>query len=173
MASLEIDRFDHKTPKPMMKIILAEKNIPGMTKQEIERFLGTGQLILRLGTMDVDDGGPAIHPVWYHYENDHLYFFSGEKARKVQNVRKNSRVYFSVDTESRPNKGVRGKGKARFVTESNKGIQVAEKIVRRYMSESSPGYKDMMGYAKSGKALVIEILPEYYTVWDYSKIPMM
>ena len=157
---------------PAMKIILAEKNVPGMSKPEIDKFLETGHLILRFGTIDLD-GGPAIHPVWYYYNNDRIYLFSGDKARKIRNVQKNNRVYFTIDTETQPNKGVRGKGTARLIDETNRSVQYAEKIVQKYMDEKSPGYKDMIGYAKSGKAAVIEITPDYFTVWDYSKIPMM
>ena len=35
-----------------MKIFLAEKNVPGMTREEIVNFLENRRMILRLGTLD-------------------------------------------------------------------------------------------------------------------------
>ncbi len=153
----------------VLKIIRTEKNVPGMTKAEIDKFLGSGRLILRLGTNDVE-GGPAIHPVWYYYSNDRLYLFSGTNAHKMRNVRKSDKVYFTVDTDAIPNKGVRGKGKARIVNEASEKDKWVEKIVGKYLDASSPMYNGMIRSAKSPGTTVLEIRPEYYAVWDYSKM---
>src|SRR5215831_12497222 len=136
-----------------LKIMLAERGVPGMTKQEIDKFLGSGRMILRLGTVDVD-GGPAIHPVWYYYNSDKIYLFTGKNARKLENIRKNSRVYFTIDTDAAPNKGVRGKGTAKLVTESSRTIPIGEKIVLRYLDNIDTGYgKDMIDYVRKGTSV--------------------
>lgn len=153
-----------------LKIIHAEKNVPGMTKEEIDKFLSTGRKILRFGTVDVD-GGPAIHPVWYYYNNDKVYLFTGKNARKLQNVKKSAQVYFSIDTDAAPNKGVRGKGTARILTDPSKTVPLGEKIVGRYMDNIESGWgKDMVDWVRSGTSIIIEITPRYYTVWDYTKL---
>ncbi len=153
----------------LLRIIRTEKNVPGMTKEEIDKLLGSGRLILRLGTTDVG-GGPAIHPVWYYYSNDKLYFFSGTNARKMKNVRKSDKVYFTVDTDAIPNKGVRGKGQARIISEPKERSKWVEKIVGKYLDASSPMYDGMIRSANSPGTTVVEIRPEYYAVWDYSKM---
>ena len=59
----------------IMKIFLAENNIPGMTKEEIVNFLEKGRMILRLGTLDSTTGGPMIHHVWYYFAHDRFSFY--------------------------------------------------------------------------------------------------
>ncbi len=155
-----------------IKIRLAERGVEGMTKPQLDKFLESGRMILRVATVD-EKGHPVIHPVWYYYQNDRVYMFSSPKARKISNIEKNDNIYFSVDTEAMPNKGVKGKGKARIVRDRDRSIAHAEKIVRKYMDDKdlTTRYgKSMLDYVKSGKSVVVEITPSYYTVWDYSKI---
>ena len=49
-----------------MKIIQATSEIPGMTKEEVDRFLEM-KLSLQLATID-EQGWPNIHPVWFFYD---------------------------------------------------------------------------------------------------------
>lgn len=93
-----------------MKIFLAEGNVPGMTKEEIVNFLEKGRMILRVGTLDSTTGGPMIHPVWYYFAHDRFFFFTEKDASKLRNVKRESAVYFTIDIDTRPYIGVRGKG---------------------------------------------------------------
>src|SRR5215467_14440114 len=150
-----------------VKIRLAEPGVTGMTKPEIDSFLGSGRMILRLGTVD-SSGDAVIHPVWYLYEDDRIYLFTA-KNRKFENITRRGRVYFSIDTDAMPNKGVKGKGKASVVSEDHRRVSLGEKIVRKYMGDSESEYaKSLYSYARGPKSNVIEIAPVYYTVWDYS-----
>ena len=152
-----------------MKIMLAEPGVLGMTKPEIDSFLGSGKMIMRLATLD-SNGDPVIHPVWYLYEKDRIYFFTGNN-RKLQNITRRGRVYFSIDTDAMPNKGVKGKGTARIIKEEDKRVALGERIVRKYMGDSETEYaKALLGYVRGSKSIVVEIVPRYYTVWDYSKM---
>ncbi len=152
-----------------VKIHIAEKGVLGMTKPEIDKFLGGGTMIMRLATVDAK-GDPVIHPVWYLFENDRIYLFTG-KNRKFDNIVRRGRVYFSIDTDAMPNKGVKGKGKARVVSEDQRRVPLGEKIVRKYMGDSQTEYaKGLYSYVRGPRSNVIEIVPEYYTVWDYSKL---
>ena len=153
-----------------VKILLAEPGVLGMTKPEIDSFLGTGKMIMRLATVDIK-GDPVIHPVWYLlYEKDRIYLFTGNN-RKLQNITRKGRVYFSIDTDAMPNKGVKGKGTARVISEEGKRVSIGEKIVRKYMEDSKTEYaKALLGYVRGSKSNVVEIAPRYYTVWDYSKM---
>ena len=80
-----------------MKTFLAEKNVPGMTKEEIVNFLEKGRMILRLGTLDSTTGDPMIHPVWYYFAHDRFFFFTDKDASKLRNVKRESAVYFTID----------------------------------------------------------------------------
>jgi len=80
-------------------------NAPGMEESEVDIFLSTSKTPLRLGTVD-SKGDPMIHPVWFHYLTDRLYILSLKDNLKVRNIRGKRRVYFSIDMDAEPHKGV-------------------------------------------------------------------
>ena len=51
-----------------MKVISATHEIPGMTREEAERFLES-KLNLQIATID-EKGEPNIQPVWFYYDRD-------------------------------------------------------------------------------------------------------
>ncbi len=119
---------------PRVKIYKAMSMAPGMDQSEIDAFLAGSKTPLRLGTTN-SKGEPNIHPVWYHYATNKLYLMSYKDAVKVRNLRHNKTVYFSVDTDAMPNRGVKG-----MVEEVRKGSEV-----------------------------LVEITPQYFSTWDYTK----
>ncbi len=155
---------------PTIRTIKAMQGVPGMSQSEIDEFLGNSKTILRLGSVD-RNGDPMIHPVWYHFAANRLYLMTGKNSRKVKNMNRKSRVYFSVDTDSQPIKGVKGKGTAIIVKDNRKMLEIAEKIVSKYLGGlDSPMAKGLMDMARSGADAVIEITPSHYSVWDYGKM---
>ena len=153
-----------------VRIVKAMPEAPGMSLIEVEEFLSKQKTPMRLGTSD-PNGDPQIHPVWYHYANGRLYLMSDKNVRKVRNIRKKSIVYFSVDTDATPNRGVKGKGTAKIISESAKTVPMAEKIVTKYLGDSKSGYgKGLIDSVRNGSEVVVEITPRYYSVWDYSKM---
>ena len=105
-----------------MKIINATSEIPGMTKEEVERFLES-KLNLQLATID-EQGEPNIQPVWFYYNKDgeKLLITTSKLAKKTQNLRNKPAVYFSIDDENPPYKGVKGKGIATLVEDPDKTV---------------------------------------------------
>ena len=90
-----------------MKIFNASNEIPGMnSKDNVESFLGS-RLNLQLATID-ENGYPNIQPVWFYHDNDknRFYILTSSTAKKILNIRNNSKVYFSVDESNTPYKGV-------------------------------------------------------------------
>lgn len=153
-----------------VRIIKAMMEAPGMSATEVEEFLSKQKTPLRLGTSD-PKGDPQIHPVWYHYADGRLYLMSDKNVRKIRNIRRKNTVYFSVDTDATPNKGVKGKGTARIISESAKTLPIAEKIITKYLGDAKSGYgKGLMDSVRNGSEVVVEITPQYYSVWDYSKM---
>src|SRR6266511_154478 len=98
-----------------MKIVNATSEIPGMTREEAERFLES-KLNLQLATID-EVGEHKIQPVWFYYDK------KGEKLskttfklyKKTQNLRNKPNGHFSIDDENVPYQGVKGKGRATIV----------------------------------------------------------
>ena len=99
-------------------------NAPGMDQAEIDAFLASSKTPLRLGTTN-SKGEPNIHPVWYHYVTDKIYLMSYKDGVKVRNLKHNKTVYFSVDTDAMPNRGVKGKGTAIIVKDAGKALSLS------------------------------------------------
>ena len=153
----------------MVRVHKAMPNAPGMEQSEIDIFLSTSKTPLRLGTVD-SKGDPMIHPVWFHYSNGKLYLMSIKENTKVRNIRGKKTVYFSVDTDATPNKGVKGKGTAVIITDVGKSVPVSEKIVAKYLGDlGTPMAKRMVDGVRKGSDILVEITPLYFSTWDYSK----
>lgn len=131
-------------------------------------FLSTGKLNLLLGTID-DKGEPNVHPVWYLYENGKLYIETSKTAKKADNARKNKTVYFCIDDEVMPYKGVRGKGTIRILDDPLSNIPIAEKIMIKYTGNlENEVAKFLMDGVKNGLSVLLEITPKYFATWDHS-----
>jgi nitroimidazol reductase NimA-like FMN-containing flavoprotein (pyridoxamine 5'-phosphate oxidase superfamily) len=144
-------------------------NAPGMNQTEIDTFLVSSKTPLRLGTTNLK-GEPNIHPVWYDYVTDKLYFMSYKDALKVRNLKHNKTVYFSVDTDAMPNTGVKGKGTAIIVKDARKALSLSEKIVAKYLGDpNSSMAKSMIEEVRKGSQVLVEITPHYFSTWDYTK----
>lgn len=145
------------------------EGLPGMDAIEIEKFLSSGKMILRLATVD-QNKDPIIYPVWFWYDDGRLYLFTERRSRKVRNISRSPRVYFSVDTEKEPYNGVKGKAMAMIIEESSKVESIASNIITKYLGGiDSPYAESMMKSVKSGESIVVELTPAYYSTWDSEK----
>ena len=140
-----------------------------MDRSEIDAFLAGSKTPLRLGTTN-SKGEPNIHPVWYRYVTNKLYFMSYKDAVKVRNLKHNKTVYFSVDTEAMPNTGVKGRGTAIIIKDLGRALPLSEKIITKYLGDlNGKTAKNMVDEVKKGSEVLVEITPQYFSTWDYSK----
>jgi uncharacterized pyridoxamine 5'-phosphate oxidase family protein len=120
----------------------------------------------------IDEGGdPNIQPVWFQFENDSekFYVMTTKESSKVRNIRKRSNIYFSIDDEIFPYKGVKGKEIVSMIDNPTKVVPIAEKINLKYLDSLEHALaKMLMEYARDGKEILLEITPKFFT-WDYSK----
>ena len=152
-----------------MKIINATTETPGMTKEEIDRFLES-KLMLQMSTID-EQGEPNIQPVWFYYDKYREKFLvtTSKIAKKTKNLRKKPILYFSIDDENFPYKGVKGKGSVAIV-EDPKITVSGEKISLKYLGTlDHPIAKMITEHSKSGDNVLIEISPKFFSTWDYGK----
>lgn len=152
-----------------MKIVHAS---PGfgtkLTEDQTVEFLSKGKLNLQLATID-KDGEPNIHPVWYYYENGKLFVETGKNSKKVQNIRKKNTVYFCVDDEQMPYRGVRGKGTAKIHEDISHNMPITEKIMIKYTGNlENEVAKFLLDGVRNGFSVILEITPKYYSTWDHS-----
>ena len=154
-----------------MKIINATSEIPGMTREEVERFLES-KLNLQLATTDEKDE-PNIQPVWFYYDKNKgkLSITTSKLAKKTQNLRNRPTIYFSIDDANPPYKGVKGKGNATIVEDPNLIVPQAEKISMKYLGTlDHPAAKEMADRSKNGEGVLVEISPKFFSTWDFGKM---
>jgi PPOX class probable F420-dependent enzyme len=154
-----------------MKIISATPEIPSMSKEEVERFL-ENSLNLQLATID-ERGDPNIQPVWFYYDKDgeKLWINTSKSARKTQNIRKRSTIYFSIDDENPPVRGVKGKGIATIIEDLKTVNPLGDRISLKYLGTlDHPIAKMISGDSKKGEVVLVEISPKFFSTWDYGKM---
>jgi general stress protein 26 len=143
-----------------------------LNEEEIKTFLTNNKLNVHLGTVD-EKGHPNIHPAWYYFEpsNNRIYVETSKHSKKTFNVkRKNEYVYFCIDDPQPPYKGVRGKATVNVYEDIEHNIPIAEKIMVRYLGNlEHPIAQALLNAVKKGDSVILEILPKYYSTWDYSK----
>ena len=160
-----------------MKVISATSEIPGMTREEAERFLES-KLNLQIATID-EKGEPNIQPVWFYYDRDQgkLSITTSKLAKKTQDLRRNPTIYFSVDHENyddnAPPRGVKGKGTATIVEDPSTIVPQADRISIKYLgAPDHPVAKMISDGAKKGDVALVEINPKFLSTWDYSKMEL-
>ena len=115
-----------------MKIVNATSEIPGMTREEVERFLES-KLNLQMATID-EHGEPNIQPVWFYYDKngEKLSITTSKLAKKTQNLRNKPSIYFSIDDENIPYKGVKGRGIATIIDDPTRTLPQGDRISMKY-----------------------------------------
>jgi general stress protein 26 len=144
--------------------------IPAMNEQEVINFLQS-KLNLQLATID-ENGDPNIQPVWFDYEKDSekLHVMTSKMSNKVRNISSKPNVYFSIDDENFPYKGVKGKAIARIIEDHQKVVSMAEKINIKYLGTlEHPLAKMLMEFAQNGTEILLEISPKFFSTWDFAK----
>lgn len=149
--------------------------IPGMpkpvTEPEVQRFLES-KLNMQLATLD-EKGYPNIQPVWFYYDAVSRVIYTGTQkgTKKVQNISRDPhKIYFSIDDENFPYKGVKGRGVASISEDKEKNIYIMEKINLKYLGTlEHPLAKMLMENARNGTEVVIAITPKFFSAWDFAK----
>jgi nitroimidazol reductase NimA-like FMN-containing flavoprotein (pyridoxamine 5'-phosphate oxidase superfamily) len=150
---------------------------PGMgvplSEEEIRNFLSSSKQNCRLATVDNESGDPNIHPVWFYYEpqDNKIYINTNSDSKKANNIRKRSNtVYFCIDDETMPVKGVKGKGRAKILEKPDDNLPIVEKIMTKYFgSADHPRARQILDTVKDGKSVLLEITPLHFTTWDFGR----
>jgi general stress protein 26 len=136
--------------------------IPAMNEQEIINFLQS-KLNLQLATID-ENGDPNIQPVWFDYEKDSekLHVMTSKMSNKVRNISSKPNVYFSIDDENFPYKGVKGKATARIIEDHQKVVSMAEKINIKYLGTlEHPLAKMLMEFGKMEQRSYLKLVQSF------------
>jgi general stress protein 26 len=155
-----------------LKVIQALPDMPKpVTETEVNNFLQS-KLNIQTATID-EEGYPVIYPTWFLYDNNSgkIYIGTPRMTRKVQNIQKNTdKIYFSIDDENYPYKGVKGRAVARISEDIQKNLSIMEKINLKYLGTlEHPLARRLMENTRNGTQAVIEITPKFFSAWDFGK----
>ncbi|HYV52006.1 MAG TPA: pyridoxamine 5'-phosphate oxidase family protein, partial [Candidatus Eisenbacteria bacterium] len=119
----------------ILKVIQAIPNIPNpVTETEVINFLAS-KLNIQIATID-EEGYPIIQPIWFIYdiESSKIYVGTQKSTKKFQNIRRNpDKIYFSIDDENFPFKGVKGRAVAKISEDIQKNLPIVQKINIKYL----------------------------------------
>ena len=142
-----------------------------VTETEVNNFLES-KLNIQIATID-EEGYPIIQPVWFVYdkESNKIYAGTSKMTKKIHNIKRNpDKIYFCVDEENYPYKGVKGRGVARISEDIQKNLPIIEKINMKYLGTlDHPLAKTLMENTRNGSEVIIEITPKFFSTWDFSK----
>ena len=103
------------------------------------------------------------------YENEKLYVETSKTSKKVQNIQHKNTVYFCIDDENLPYRGVRGKALVKVSTNVEDDIPIAERIMIKYTGDlENKVAKILMDGVRAGQSAILEISPLYYSTWDHN-----
>jgi hypothetical protein len=136
-----------------------------LSEDEIKNFLVDNKHNIHLGTID-DNGDPNIHP--YYFRQQQVLYRNLQGFKKIMNLTTNDIIYYCVDNPNPPYKGVRGKGKIKIHDDIERNIPTAEKIMVKYLGSLAHRMAaSLMSSVKDGDSVILEIVPSYYSSWDY------
>ncbi len=142
-----------------------------VTESEVNSILES-KLNLQLSTID-EEGYPSIQPIWFLYdkESGKIYSATQKMTKKAQNIYRNpDKIYFSIDDENYPYKGVKGRAAARISEDIQKNLPIVEKINLKYLGTIEHPLANMiMENTRNGIEIVIEITPKFFSAWDFGK----
>ncbi|MDQ6865582.1 MAG: pyridoxamine 5'-phosphate oxidase family protein [Thermoproteota archaeon] len=155
-----------------LKVIQAIPSMPKpVTETEVINFLES-KLNIQIATID-EEGYPMIQPMWffYHKESGMMYTCTPKTAKKVQNIRRNpDKIYFSIDDDNYPYKGVKGRAVATISEDIQKNLPIMERINMKYLGTlEHPLAKMLMENTRTGIEVAIEITPKFFSAWDFGK----
>jgi hypothetical protein len=80
-------------------------------------------------------------------------------------------VYFSIDDEDFPYKGIKGKGSATIVEDIKKTVPEAVIICKKYLGALDHPLAQMITEsAKMGNHVLVEIATKFFSTWDFGKM---
>ena len=107
-------------------------------------------------------GGPVTSAVWYALDGDTIIVSTPSDGTKANNVRRDGRVSFIVDTRERPYRGVAIEGEAAALPDPD--LTLWRLIAHRYVGDDvSPEMRQRM---ESRPRALIRVVPRRVRPWN-------
>ena len=146
-----------------------------MSKDDITKYLLEPR-IARVSTVGAD-GSPQQSPVWFLRSEDSIMIAAYRHSQKVRNIRRNPNVSVLIDSGEGglQLKGVMLAGKAQLI-EGEKSPEIGIATYAKYLPEEIVTKDKVAAFFRGAAAvypeeiMVIKIVPEKISSWDYTKI---
>jgi nitroimidazol reductase NimA-like FMN-containing flavoprotein (pyridoxamine 5'-phosphate oxidase superfamily) len=134
-----------------------------MFTPEIITFMEETVIPLRLACV-TESGWPLTLSLWYVYLDGAIYCATQQSARVVRYLGDENRCGFEIASDLPPYCGLRGQ--ARAVIEPEKGADVLEILLKRYLNGiDNQLSRDLL--SKKNKEVAIRITPVNITTWNF------
>ncbi len=137
-----------------------------MSQSEIETFLQAPRHAV-VGT-NAMDGPPQLSPVWYIYEDGHLYISIGPQSAKYHNLKRDPRISVCVDGGYPDYRTVIIYGTAKM---TNSGTPLQEtmrwRIIRKY-HETEEEAREYAEAVKDDPAVLVIVTPQKIITQDFN-----
>ena len=140
------------------------KRQPARLNKTLADFV-TWERVCRVATVGAS-GVPHLVAVCHVLAGGKVYFASGDDARKVENLRENSRVTLTVDVYSDQWAMLRGvmiQGHARLVERGSRFRRVRDLLYRKY-----PQYPRLAALSPSD-SVIVEVRPARVFSWGFDE----
>jgi general stress protein 26 len=106
--------------------------------------------------------------ILYDKDSTKIYLCTEKAAKKAQNIVRNPyKVYFSIDDENFPYKGVKRRAIATISEDIQKNLLIMEKTNMKYLGTlEHPLAKMIMENIIKGTEVAFEITPKFFSAWD-------
>ncbi len=139
------------------------------TLSDSMRGVLNGRYYATLATLN-DDGSIHMTPVWYLFEDDHLFVQSSSMTRKVKNVTSRPKVSLLVDVRKLGSeKWVSASGAAEII-EGEKSKEINAKILHRYLTKAGLQDPRVGPVLEAGDDVTIKITSKIWRQWDLKSL---
>jgi nitroimidazol reductase NimA-like FMN-containing flavoprotein (pyridoxamine 5'-phosphate oxidase superfamily) len=138
---------------------MAELN---MTTEEREAFLAD----VHVGILSIarEGKGPLALPIWYQYEDGHVFIGMGGNSLKAKLLRRAGRATMTVQTETPPYKYVMVEGPVVVLAEQRDDYTMASRYLGpelgKWYAENNPS---------TSESVVVRLRPETWLTCDFGK----
>jgi PPOX class probable F420-dependent enzyme len=125
-----------------------------MIEPAVESFLKSGSKLAELATVSEADW-PQVTPIWYLYDNGHIYMTTTPNRVKYKNIQKKPRVALFVGDPNDAYRGIEVQGKVNFIRDN------LEQWNRRLAARYHPAEEvdETVRYLMSEPRVILDVTP--------------
>ena len=139
-----------------------------MSQAQVDEFLQAPRVAV-FGTVRAK-GAPQLTPVWYLYENGHVYVSMSINSAKYRNLTRDPRVCFCIAAPHPDARAVMIHGKAELIPEEGAwSDDIHWRITRRYYNSDDEAQAFLDSFPAEDKSALVSITPDKVITEDWNR----